>query len=73
MCTGFVPGAIDQNHWHELNDLIYDAREYGLLPHDPEPATIEELAKDEMDWLNGIVGRKYTLASSKNRLDTKMD
>lgn len=60
------------NHWHELNDLVYDAREYGLLPHDPVEATAEELVADEMLWRTGEMGRKYQLASSQNRLDTNM-
>jgi len=55
------------NHWHELNDLIYNEREYALLPHDPSPAGPEELVDDELAWKMGVMGRKYELASSKNR------
>jgi hypothetical protein len=55
------------NHWHELNDLPYDSREYGLLPHDPEQATAEELVMDELAWRSGEMGRKFELASSKNK------
>jgi hypothetical protein len=59
------------NHWHELNDLVYDAKEFGLLPHDPEPADIKEVVQNHMDWVNGVIARKYELASTKNRLDTR--
>lgn len=55
------------NHWHELNDLVYDQREYGLLPHDPEEASVEELVNDEMAWRTGVIGKKFVLASSKNK------
>jgi hypothetical protein len=55
------------NHWHELNDLVYDEREYALLPHDPIAAEPDELIADEMAWRMGDMGRKYELASSKNR------
>lgn len=55
------------NHWHELNDLIYDEREYGMLPHDPVEATPEELVEDEMKWITGKISEEYTLASSKNK------
>jgi len=55
------------NHWHELNDLTYDQREYGLLPHDPEEATVEELVWYELDWRSGKMGQKFKLASSVNK------
>lgn len=55
------------NHWHELNDLVYDEREYGLLPHDPTEATVEELVADEMAWRTGEMGKKFQLASSLNK------
>lgn len=54
------------NHWHELNDLVYDPQAFGLLPHDPSEATIEELVKDELEWRTGAIGKKYQLASSEN-------
>lgn len=55
------------NHWHELNDLVYNAKDYGLLPHDPEDATPEEIIKNHLDWTSGAVAKKYVLASSKNK------
>lgn len=55
------------NHWHELNDLVYEQREYGLLPHDPEDATDEELVQDQLAWMTGEIAKKFTLASSKNK------
>lgn len=55
------------NHWHELNDLVYDEREYGMLPHDPIPATPEELVSDEMLWVTGAISKQYKLASSENK------
>lgn len=54
-------------HWHEMNDLIYDEQQYNNLPHDPVPATAEELAMNVLSWQSGEMGRKYELASSKNR------
>jgi hypothetical protein len=53
-------------HWHELNDLIYSETQYRLLPHDPIPATPEELAKNFAEWKTGEMGRRFELASSKN-------
>lgn len=55
------------NHWHELNDLIYDESKYNLLPHDPVPATDEELVAYKLKWISGEMGREYELASSKNK------
>lgn len=55
------------NHWHELNDLIYNEREYALLPHDPSPAEPSELIDDEMAWRLGKMATRYELASSKNK------
>lgn len=55
------------NHWHELNDLIYDEREYGMLPHDPVEASTEELIADEMLWVTGKISEHYKLASSENK------
>lgn len=60
------------NHWHELNDLVYDQREYGLLPHDAETATAEELVKDEMLWRTGEMGRRFKLASTENHKKGKL-
>lgn len=54
------------NHWHELNDLVYDEREYGMLPHDPVEASAEELVADEMLWVTGKISEKYKLASTEN-------
>lgn len=54
------------NHWHELNDLVYDELNYGLLPHDPVAATPEEIAKNISDWLTGEIGKRYELASTHN-------
>jgi len=53
-------------HWHELNDLIYDEKDYAKLPHDPLDATVEEIIQNRLDWLSGEVGKKYELASTKN-------
>lgn len=55
------------NHWHELNDLIYDEQEYNNLPHDPVAASNEEIVKNFLAWQSGEMGRTYELASSKNR------
>lgn len=60
------------NHWHELNDPIYDQREFGLLPHDPESATPEELVQDELAWMSGLMKTKFTLASSINKKGLKV-
>lgn len=54
-------------HWHELNDLIYDESEYGLLPHDPVEATDEETIQNVLAWKSGEMGRKFKLASSENK------
>lgn len=51
-------------HWHELNDLVYDEAEFALLPHDPVPATDEEIIKNSLEWKTGEMKKKYTLASS---------
>lgn len=53
-------------HWHELNDLIYDEREYNNLPHDPVAATEAEIIKNEIEWKTGAMGLKFELASSQN-------
>lgn len=53
--------------WHERNDLEYDQREYGLLPHDPEEATPEELVTNHMKWVTGKMKLEHTLASSVNK------
>lgn len=55
------------NHWHELNDLIYDEKDYSKLPHDPMDATVEELTANQLAWITGEIGRRYELASSRNR------
>lgn len=53
------------NHWHELNDLIYEERAYGLLPHDPIEATVEELVTNAIAWQSGEMKKRYELASSR--------
>lgn len=53
-------------HWHELNDLEYLESDYALLPHDPMPATLEECAMNQFEWVNGTIGKKYKLASTEN-------
>jgi len=53
-------------HWHELNDLIYVEEDYRLLPHDPQPATAEELVANMVKWKTGQMGKEFELASSKN-------
>lgn len=58
-------------HWHELNDLIYDETEYGLLPHDPVPATDEETIRNVLAWKSGEMGQKFELASSQNKAKFK--
>lgn len=58
-------------HWHELNDLIYDEQEYGLLPHDPVEATDQEVIQNVLDWKSGNMGRKFQLASSQNKAKFK--
>jgi hypothetical protein len=55
------------NHWHELNDLIYDEAEYNSLPHDPVAATDMEIAQEFLKWQSGEMGKLFELASSKNR------
>lgn len=54
-------------HWHELNDLVYDEREYNLLPHAPTPATDMEIIQNTLDWKTGEIGKRFELASTKNR------
>lgn len=54
-------------HWHELNDLIYDSSDYELLPHAPVDATDLETIQNALDWQSGEIGRKYELASSRNK------
>lgn len=54
-------------HWHELNDLEYDSAKNNLLPHQPEPAPLELLIQNKIDWKSGKMGRENVLASSKNR------
>lgn len=58
-------------HWHELNDLIYDESDYGLLPHDPSPATNEETIRNVLAWKSGEMGRQFELASSQNKAKFK--
>jgi hypothetical protein len=55
------------NHWHELNDLIYNEANYELLPHAPVPANDVDLIQNVLDWKSGEMGRRFELASSKNR------
>jgi hypothetical protein len=55
------------NHWHELNDLIYDEQEYNNLPHDPVAASDMEIAAEFLKWQSGDMGKQFELASSKNR------
>jgi hypothetical protein len=54
-------------HWHELNDLIYDVKEYNLLPHDPVPAEDMEIIQNTLDWTSGAMKKRFELASSKNQ------
>lgn len=55
------------NHWHELNDLVYDESQYNLLPHQPIPATDADIVKNVMDWKSGSMGRRFKLASTEYR------
>lgn len=61
------------NHWHELNDLVYDEADYALLPHDPMDASDEELVADELSWITGEIGKKFKLASTENMNKSKAD
>lgn len=54
-------------HWHELNDLVYDEQQFNSLPHDPVAASEEEIVQTFLMWTSGEMGRKFELASSKNR------
>lgn len=68
--TLVVNGFLSHNchvHWHELNDLVYDEREYNLLPHAPIPATDVITIQNALDWKSGVIGQKFELASTKNR------
>jgi hypothetical protein len=38
------------NHWHAVNDSIYNEAEYDKTNHEPEPATNDELLINEMYW-----------------------
>lgn len=59
------------NHWHELNDANYEPRRFGLLPHDPEPATTDEIVRNALEWSSGAIAKKFTLASSVNKKKKK--
>lgn len=61
ICTGC------HGHWHELNDLVYDQKDYELLPHAPVVAEPIEIMTNLIDWKSGAMGKKYELASSKNK------
>lgn len=54
-------------HWHELNDLIYNEKEYNLLPHNPVEASQTEIALNIVKWQSGEMGREFELASSQNK------
>lgn len=51
--------------WHELNDLIYDESDYNILPHDPIPATMEEIVENELKWSSGRMKSEFELKSSR--------
>lgn len=53
-------------HWHELNDLVYNEKDFNLLPHQPVPATDLDIIQNILDWKSGKMGETYELASSKN-------
>lgn len=53
-------------HWHELNDLIYDVSDYNLLPHQPEPASPEDIVNNILAWKSGEIGKQFELASTRN-------
>jgi hypothetical protein len=55
------------NHWHELNDLVYDEQAYNSLPHDPVAASDIEIAQEFLKWQSGEMGKLFKLASSENR------
>lgn len=54
-------------HWHELNDLIYNEQEFGLLPHEPVEAEPMEIMQNILEWKSGAMGKKIQLASSQNQ------
>lgn len=54
-------------HWHELNDLVYDEKDYNLLPHLPVDCDTAILLTNIAEWKSGEMARKYTLASTKNK------
>lgn len=56
------------NHWHEINDLVYNEEVFATTKHEPEDATEEELVINAMMWKNGLMSSQYTLASSRNKL-----
>lgn len=51
--------------WHELNDLVYDEQDYNLLPHNPVPATMEEIIENELKWSSGKMKAEFELKSSR--------
>lgn len=61
------------NHWHELNDHVYDARDFGLLPHDPEPASVAEIVSNALEWSSGVIKKKFTLTSQVNKKKVQKD
>jgi len=54
-------------HWHELNDLEYDEKDYELLPHLPTDCDDATILLNEAEWRSGAIGKKYKLASSENK------
>lgn len=41
------------NRWHSANDPVYNEEEYDKLPHNPRPASPEELMQNELNWSTG--------------------
>lgn len=46
------------NQWHALNDPVYNAEEYAKLPHEPEPATEEEIKINIVWWKSAPEARE---------------
>ena len=54
--------------WHMLNDPDYIEERASFQTHSPEPATIEELLANNIDWDTGVMKAKYNLKSNKKVL-----
>lgn len=59
--------------WHEINDLVYDLDDYNKLPHMPEPASLEEVTQNHLDWVSGKMGDRYELKSARKGHDVEKE